>query len=109
MLEKLNEKAKRLTYVDIKLIQLAVIVIAIILVKLFPKLSNIDYWVLIVLLIVFAAKPFYKFWIKNNEIMMSPSVWWFILLNEGVILHVTSKRCWIFMVHQIDQTFIVGF
>jgi hypothetical protein len=66
MLEKLDQKAKKLTYIDIKFIQLAVIVVAIILVKLFPQLLKIDYWVLIVLLIVFAAKPFYKFWIKKG-------------------------------------------
>ena len=34
MLEKLNQKAKKLTYIDIKLIQLAVILLTIILVKL---------------------------------------------------------------------------
>ena len=65
MLEKLNEKARKMTYIDIKLIQLAVIVVAIILIKLFPQLLKIDYWVLIVLLIIFAAKPFYRFWIKK--------------------------------------------
>ena len=66
MFEKLNQKAKNFTYIDIKFIQLAVIVLTIILVKLFPQLLKIDYWILIVLFILFAVKPFYKFWIKKS-------------------------------------------
>ncbi|MFC1658675.1 hypothetical protein ACFL1D_04720 [Candidatus Omnitrophota bacterium] len=66
MLEKLDQKVKGLTYMDVKFIQLAVIVLTIILVKLFPRLLNIDYPLLIVLFIIFAVKPFYRFWIKKS-------------------------------------------
>ena len=66
MLEKLNQKVKKLTYIDVKLIQLAVIILTIILVKLFPQLLNIDYLILAVLFILVAVKPFYRFWIMKG-------------------------------------------
>jgi len=65
MLEKLNEKMARLDYIDIKLIKWSVIAFTIILVKFFPQLLKIDYWILIVLTIAFAARPGYKFWAKK--------------------------------------------
>lgn len=65
MFRKLNERVKKLNCVDIKLVKLAVFFATIIVVKLFPQLLNIDYSVLIVLMIVCAAKPFYTFWIKR--------------------------------------------
>lgn len=65
MFEKMNERVKKLTIVDIKLIKWATLFATIIIVKLFPQLLKIDYWVLIVLLLVCSAKPFYKFWIKK--------------------------------------------
>ena len=65
MFRKLNERVKKLNLADIKLVKLAVFFATIIVVKLFPQLLNIDYLVLIVLMIVCAAKPFYTFWIQR--------------------------------------------
>lgn len=51
---------------DIKLVKLAVFFASIIIVKLFPQVLKIDYWVLVVLMIACSAKPSYKFWIKGS-------------------------------------------
>jgi len=65
MFEKLNEKVRKLTYIDVKLIKLATFFAAIIVVKLFPQLLKINYWVLIVLTIACSVKPAYKFLSKK--------------------------------------------
>jgi hypothetical protein len=65
MFRKLNERAKKLTLVDIKLVKWTVFFATIIIVKFFPQLLKIDYWVLIILMLACLAKPFYKFWIKK--------------------------------------------
>lgn len=65
MFEKFNERVKKLNVVDIKLIKWAAFLIAIIVVKLFPKLLEINYWILIILVIACSARPAYKFWIKK--------------------------------------------
>jgi len=67
MFEKLNERVKRLTAVDIGLVKWSVVFATIIIVKLFPQLLGIKYWMLIILMIACSAKPFYKFWIKGKE------------------------------------------
>ncbi len=64
MFGKMNARVKKLTVVDIALIKWSVFVAAVIIVKLFPQLLQISYPVLILLLVVFAAKPFYRFWVK---------------------------------------------
>ncbi len=65
MFNKLNERVKKLTVIDIKLVKWAVFFSTIIVVKFFPQLLKIDYWLLIVLMIACSAIPFYKFWIKK--------------------------------------------
>lgn len=65
MLEKLNEKMKNLTVVDIGLTKLSVLFATIIIVKIFPQLLNISYTLLIVLVLILAAKPLYVVWIKK--------------------------------------------
>jgi len=65
MFKKLNERVKKLTLMDIKLVKLAVFFATIIVVKLFPQLLKIEYWILIVLMIVCSTKPFYNFWMKK--------------------------------------------
>lgn len=64
MFEKLNERVKRLTVVDIGLTKWSVFFATIIIIKLFPQLMRINYGILAVLMIACAAKPLYKFWIK---------------------------------------------
>lgn len=61
----MNEKIKKMTVMDIGLVKWSVFFAAIIIVKLLPQLLKIGYPVLIVLMIVCAAKPLYKIWIKK--------------------------------------------
>lgn len=65
MFEKWNERVKKLNIVDIKLIKWSTFFATIIVAKLFPQLLQINFWVLIILVILCAARPFYKFWIKK--------------------------------------------
>jgi len=64
MFEKLNERVRKLTVIDIGLTKWAVFFAAIIIVKFFPQLLRINFVILAVLLIICAIKPTYKFWIK---------------------------------------------
>jgi len=63
MFEKLNERAKRLTVWDIGFIKWSILFATIIIVKLFPQILKIDFWILIVLMVVCMAKPLYVFWV----------------------------------------------
>jgi len=65
MFRKLNQRVKKLTLVDVKLLKLAVFFATIIIVKIFPQLLKINYLILIILTIGCLAKPFYSFWIKK--------------------------------------------
>ena len=65
MTGNLSEKVKRLDVVDIGLVKLGVFFTTIIIVKLIPQLLNIGYLLLIVLVVVFSFRPFYKCWIKK--------------------------------------------
>jgi hypothetical protein len=65
MFEKMNQRVKNLTVVDIGLVKWSVLFAAIIIVKIFPQLLMISYSVLVVLMIACAIKPLYKFWIKK--------------------------------------------
>ena len=62
MLEKLDERVKRLDTLDIGLIKWTAIVAALIIIKLFPQLLGIHYLYLILILVVLAARPVYRFW-----------------------------------------------
>ena len=65
MFEKMNERSRKLTVVDIGLVKWSVFFFAIIIVKLFPQLLRINYLVLIVLMLACSIVPLYKFWIKK--------------------------------------------
>jgi len=65
MLERLSERVKRLDIADIKLIKWATFFATIIIVKLFPQLLRINYWILAALMITCSIRPGYKFWIKK--------------------------------------------
>jgi hypothetical protein len=65
MFEKMNERSRNLTVVDIGLVKWSVFFFAIIIVKLFQQLLKINYGILILLTIVCGARPLYKFWIKK--------------------------------------------
>jgi hypothetical protein len=66
MFEKLNERTRMLTAMDIGLIKCSVFFATIIIVKLLPQLLRINYPTLSVLLVACALKPFYKFWIQGQ-------------------------------------------
>lgn len=65
MFEKMTERLKKMTIMDIGLVKGSVFFATIIIVKLFPELLKNGYPVLIVFMIACAAKPLYKFWIKK--------------------------------------------
>jgi len=65
MFNKMNERIRRMNITDIGLIKWSVFFAAIIIIKFFPQLLKMNYVVLFVLMILCAAKPFYKFWIQR--------------------------------------------
>ncbi len=65
MILRLDERVRRLNYVDIKLCEVAVFFAAVMAVKFIPQLLKINYLTLDVILTVCWARPFYKFWIKK--------------------------------------------
>ena len=65
MFKKWNDNVKKLSFLDIKLIKWATFFMSIAIVKFFPQLLKIDYWVLILLAVLCSLRPFYRFWIKD--------------------------------------------
>ena len=65
MFERMNERIKKMTVVDIGLVKGSVFFATIIIVKLFPELLKNGYPILLVFMIACGAKPLYKFWIKK--------------------------------------------
>jgi len=63
--EKMNERIKNMTVMDIGLVKFSVFFFTIIIVKLFPQLLNINYVILIVLVLACGIKPLYGFWVKK--------------------------------------------
>lgn len=59
-----NERVKRLTIFDIKLIQGAAMAIMLILVHLFPQIMDLSVWWFVALLAVCIPRPFYTFFVK---------------------------------------------
>jgi len=64
-LEAINQRVGRLTFLDIKLIKLAVFFASIIIVKLFPQLLNIRISFLLALTLLCSLRPFYNFWFRK--------------------------------------------
>ncbi len=65
LLDHMNNRVKTMNIADIALIKWSVFLTSIIIVKLFPQLLNVNYFVLIALTVACAIKPMYKFWIKK--------------------------------------------
>ncbi|MFH1397690.1 MAG: hypothetical protein ABIH27_03985 [Candidatus Omnitrophota bacterium] len=65
MLEKMNERIKRLNWMDIGLVKWSTFFFAIISAKFFPQLLKIDYVILILLVLILSARPLYRFWFKR--------------------------------------------
>jgi len=65
MFKYLNEKIKKLDVLDIGLVKMSVLFATIGIVKLFPGLQRINLKILIILVLLCAARPFYKVWVKK--------------------------------------------
>jgi hypothetical protein len=65
MIEDLNRRLSKLNVFDIGQVKWACVVFGIIITKLFPQLLQINYVILIVLMLALSAFPTYKFWIKK--------------------------------------------
>ncbi len=63
--DSMNKKIRNMTVWDIGWVKWSVFFFTIIIVKIFPKLLNISFPILIVLMLACAAKPIYKIWIKK--------------------------------------------
>lgn len=64
-IKNMNERVKGFNIVDIKLAQGAAIFVALVIVKLIPRIMNINIWWFVALLIVCAIRPIYVFFIKR--------------------------------------------
>ncbi|MGB2600799.1 MAG: hypothetical protein WBD00_07090 [Candidatus Omnitrophota bacterium] len=65
MFEELNERAHRLSALDIGLIKWCMLVLGIIIAKIFPELLQVSYIKLIAIAVILAIKPVYVFWLKK--------------------------------------------
>ena len=65
MFEKMSERLKKLTIVDIGLTKWAAVLFGIIIAKIFPQLLNIGYPILIIIMLALGARPLYNFWFKK--------------------------------------------
>ena len=65
MFEDLNERAHRLSAIDIGLIKWCMLVLGIIIAKIFPELLQVSYIKLIAIAVILAIKPVYVFWLKK--------------------------------------------
>lgn len=65
MIESLNNRLRELNVFDIGLVKWACVVFGVILSKFFPQVLQINYAVLIILLLAFSVCPTYKFWFKK--------------------------------------------
>jgi len=60
-----NDRVKRLTIFDVKLVQGCAIFVALIMVKLIPEIMDIDIRWFVVLLVLSAIRPIYVFFLKK--------------------------------------------
>ena len=63
-----EKKLKGLDVMDVGLIKLSVVAIVLFLITIWPALMNlvtsVNPWYFLVAFVIFAARPFYKFWVK---------------------------------------------
>ena len=65
LLDEMDRRIKRFGIIDEKLAQAAAIFLALIIVKLEPRIMEINIWWFVGLLIVCAIKPLYVFYLKK--------------------------------------------
>ncbi len=60
-----NNRVKKLTIFDVKLVQLCAMLVALIVVKLIPDIMAINTWWFVVLLVLSAIRPLWAFFLKS--------------------------------------------
>ena len=65
MIEDLNRRLSKLNVFDIGQVKWACVMFGIIISKLFPQLLQINYCLLVVLMLALSVCPSYKFWFKK--------------------------------------------
>jgi len=65
IIENMNERVKKFSFFDVKLIQGMVISAALVIVKLIPQILDISVWWFVALFVICALKPCYVFYIKK--------------------------------------------
>lgn len=66
LIESLNQRVKKLSFLDVKLSRASNWFIALIIVKLIPEIINVNIGWFIMSLILCTIKPFYVFWTKST-------------------------------------------
>jgi len=66
-IESMNQRVKKLGFFNIQLVKISNWFFALIILKLIPEILNIDTQWFVVMLVIFAIKPFYVVWIKDDE------------------------------------------
>ena len=61
-----NRKVRKLTIVDVKLVQLMSMAVALILVKWFPQIMSLSIWWFVALFVLCFLRPAYVFWIRGE-------------------------------------------
>ena len=62
LLEELDRRVRKFSFIDVKLAQGAAMFGALIIAKVIPDIMDLSIWWFIILLVVCAIKPFYVFW-----------------------------------------------
>jgi len=65
MFKDLDKRIKKLSTFDIMLARFSAVAFGILLVKIFPQLLKLDYWVWIVLVLALGLKPLWSVWLKK--------------------------------------------
>ncbi len=65
LIGRMNQRTRKLSAFDLKLVQGAAVFFALIIAKLIPQIMDIDIWWFIVLEILCVMKPCYVFWFKR--------------------------------------------
>lgn len=61
LIQLANERVRKLTIVDLKLLQFTAIFVALIIVKLIPQIMEVNIWWFVILAIIFGLRPVYVF------------------------------------------------
>ncbi|KPK73239.1 hypothetical protein AMJ87_02500 [candidate division WOR_3 bacterium SM23_60] len=63
--EDMNQRVKKLTIFDIKLVQACAMLVILIIVKLIPQIMMLSIWWFVALLVLCAIRPLYVFYFKK--------------------------------------------